>query len=149
MGVLLFQISRSSLRKSYRGQFRAKFLAARRGFKSTAGHLDCLPQAKGFRTGKMQKTSGVCLHCQSSGCFVHPELLTKSQDRRPKSIHQYCAKGSPTNTLKPLWCICIFLLFPFKTGFLVYTSFLPGEELEFSELKTPLVYTFSFRQVGR
>ena len=64
--------------------------------------------------------------------------------RRPKSIHQYSAKGSPTNTLKPLWCTCIFLLFPLKQAFW-YTPnlFLPVEELEFSELKTPLVYTFS------
>ena len=44
--------------------------------------------------------------------------------RRPKSIHQYCAKGSPTTTLKALWCICIFLLFPLKTSFLVYTNHL-------------------------
>ena len=41
-------------------------------------------------------------------------------------------------------CICISLLFPLKTSFLVNTptSFLPVEALEFSELKTPLVYTF-------
>ena len=42
--------------------------------------------------------------------------------RRPKSIHQCCAKRSPTNTLKPLWCMCIFLLCPLKTSFWVYTK---------------------------
>ena len=42
--------------------------------------------------------------------------------RRPQSIHQYCAKGSPTDTLKALWCMRIFLLFPLKTRFLVYTK---------------------------
>ena len=37
-----------------------------------------------------------------------------------------------------------FPSFPLKTSFLVYTktSFLPVETLEFSERKTPLVYTF-------
>ena len=48
-------------------------------------------------------------------------------------------RGSPTTTLKALWCICIFLLFP---------SFLPAEALEFSELKTPLVYTFRERKIS-
>ena len=43
-------------------------------------------------------------------------------NRRPKSIHQCCAKGSPTNTLKALRCICIFLPFPSKTSFSVYTK---------------------------
>ena len=47
------------------------------------------------------------------------------QLRRPKSIHQYCAKGSPTTTLKALRCICIFLLSPLKTSFLVYTKPFP------------------------
>ena len=37
-------------------------------------------------------------------------------------MHQYCAKGSPTNTLKALWCTCVFLSFPLKTSFLVYTK---------------------------
>ena len=74
----------------------------------------------------------------------HVEWVKGAQNRRPKSIHQYCAKGSPTTTLKALWCICIFPLFPLKTSFLVYTKplFWPVEALEFSELKTPLVYTF-------
>ena len=54
-------------------------------------------------------------------------------------------RGSPTTTLKALWCICIFHLFPLKRSVLGYTqtSFLPVEALKFSELKTPLVYTFS------
>ena len=65
-------------------------------------------------------------------------------------MHQYRAKGSPTNTLAALWCICIFPTFPLKTSFLVYTKprFFPVEALEFLELKTPLVYTFFLRQVG-
>ena len=37
--------------------------------------------------------------------------------RRPKSIHQCCAKGSPTTTLKALWCICISCFFPWKQAF--------------------------------
>ena len=45
-----------------------------------------------------------------------------ARGRRPKSIHQCCAKGSPTNTLKALWCICIFSLFPLKASFLVYAK---------------------------
>ena len=75
-------------------------------------------------------------------CPCHQAL-----DRRPKFIHQYCAKGSPTNTLKALWCICISLAFPLKTSenklFGIHQiSFLPVEALDFSERKTPLVYTF-------
>ena len=54
--------------------------------------------------------------------FLRGGVVSVQLYRRPKSIHQYCAKGSPTNTLKPLWCICIFLLFPLKTRFLVYTK---------------------------
>ena len=56
---------------------------------------------------------------------------------------QNCAKRSRTNTWKALWCICLFLRFPWKQA-LWYTPnlFLPVEALEFSELKTPLVYTF-------
>ena len=68
--------------------------------------------------------------------------LVENFCRRPKSVHQYCAKGSPTNTLKALWCICVFLLFPLKQAFWYKKQkvFLPVEALEFSELKTPLVY---------
>ena len=32
-------------------------------------------------------------------------LLVTEKSRRLKSIHQYCAKGSPTTTLKALWRI--------------------------------------------
>ena len=68
----------------------------------------------------------------------------RNNNRRPKSIHQYCAKGSPTNTLKALWCICIFLSFSLENKLfgIHQTSFSPVEALEFTELKTPLVYTF-------
>ena len=45
-------------------------------------------------------------------------------------------------------CLCIFLLFPLKTSFLVYTKplffLVLVEALAFSELKTPLVCTFFF-----
>ena len=49
--------------------------------------------------------------------------------------------------MKALWCICISLAFPLTTSenklFGIHqTSFLPVEALEFSERKTPLVYTF-------
>ena len=47
--------------------------------------------------------------------------LRPSCFRRPKSIHQYSAKGSPTTTLKPSWCICIFLLFLLKKQAFWYT----------------------------
>ena len=50
------------------------------------------------------------------GVSVYPEY------RRPKPMHQYCAKGSPATTLKALWCICIFLLFLLKTSVLGYTQ---------------------------
>ena len=61
--------------------------------------------------------------------------------RSPKSIHQYCAKESSTNTWKPLWYIGIFLLCPFfplenKLFGIHQTCFF------LSRLKTPLVYTF-------
>ena len=82
-------------------------------------------------------------------CLFKVAQMSSQYDkaRRPKSIHQYCAKGSPTNTLKALWCICIFPLIPLKTSVFGFhqTSFLPVQALEFSELKTPLVYTFSLR----
>ena len=97
---------------------------------------------KNNKRSRKQKAAACCQQQQ------HEARPRPSQHRRmvrrPKSIHQYCAKGSPTNTLKALWCICIFLLFPLKTSFLVYTKppFLPVDALEFSELKTPLVYTF-------
>ena len=67
-----------------------------------------------------------------------------NKHRRPKSIHQYCAKKSPTTTSKALWCICIYLSFSLENKLfgIHQTSFLPVEALEFSELKTPLVYTF-------
>ena len=57
----------------------------------------------------------------SCACFVQKSRCD-TIFRRPKSIHQYCAKGSPTNTLEALWCTCIFPSFPLKTSFLVYTK---------------------------
>ena len=102
------------------------------------------------------------LEHKSRGCEISNSLLktahcrkgmaqTNGVVRRPKSIYQHRAKGSPTNTLKPLWCICIFLLFSLanKLFGIHQTCFVPVEALEFSELKTPLVYTlFSLQAVN-
>ena len=66
----------------------------------------------------LQDRKGGGGHCEG----LMSLLIFAPQHRRPKSIHQHCAKGSPTTTLKALWCICIFLLFPMKTSFLVYTK---------------------------
>ena len=52
--------------------------------------------------------------------FSCPE--TRSSFIGGQNLYQYCAKGSPTTTLKALWCTCIFPLFPLKTSFLVYTK---------------------------
>ena len=71
-----------------------------------------------------------------------PRPPKQNINRRPKSIHQYCAKGSPTNALKALWCIFFFFSLESKLFGFHQTSFLPVEALEFSELKTPLGYTF-------
>ena len=59
-------------------------------------------------------------------------------------------EGVPHKHLEGSLCICIFLPFSFffhwKPAFwYTQTSFLPVDALEFSELKTPLVYTFSVR----
>ena len=84
---------------------------------------------------------------QSIMLYAPPLSLSHSLYRTPKSIHQYCVTRSPSNTSKALWCsACIFsLLFPLKTSIwgIHQTSFWPVEALDFSELKTPLVYTFS------
>ena len=77
-----------------------------------------------------------CLQSCSMGSAVHlanPRCQKRNQNlqrdfRRPKSIHQHCAKGSPTNTFRALWsqvwCICIF------PSFLVYTFSPPRFEPE-------------------
>ena len=53
------------------------------------------------------------------------------------------------NTLKALWCICIFLLFPLKTSFygIHQTSFLPVEALEFQAENTFGLYFFPLQEI--
>ena len=69
-------------------------------------------------------------------CMLNPgHTPGEFQAKMKKSIHQCCAKGSPTNTFKALWCIYVFFTQKKRPLFLV-------KALEFSELKTPLVYIF-------
>ena len=56
-------------------------------------------------------------------------------------------RGFPTNTFKALWCICIFLLFPLKASFLVYTKplFCLLRQLSFQSWKHLWCILFSLR----
>ena len=68
---------------------------------------------------KLPRTLG--RHCPRP--CPHPLCGVCLFNRRPKSIHQHCAKESPTTTLKALWCVYVFsCVFPLKTSFLVYTK---------------------------
>ena len=84
----------------------------------------------------------VC-HNRFCTCPGQPTCTRAYSIRRPKSIHQCCARGPPPTPWRLFGVYVFSFFFPWKQA-LWYTPnlFLPVEALEFSELKTLWVYTF-------